>query len=121
MITWGLSNNDVYLDANGNVAVLRSEINVLRQEITTQIQTFLSEVFTDTRIGLDFFGIMINEQLPLGEKQKALSDIITAIDGVIRIESIQFYTDKRTRTASYDINIDTEFGQIKLEDIGVEY
>jgi len=121
MTTLAIKDGDLYLDTNNNIALWREDLNILKQNITNNIQTFLSEVFTDTRIGVDYYGIIFNDRLPLIDKQQEFSKTILQIEGVKEIEEFNFELDKENRIATYNIKILTIYGSIGLNDMGVEF
>lgn len=121
MTTFAIKNDDLFLDSNGNIAIWKDDMNALKQTITNELQTFLSEVFTDERIGVDYFGILLNDRLDNRQKQDELSRVILAISGVQSISEFNFYLDKATRIASYDLTIQTIYGVVRLQDLGVMF
>ena len=53
------SDNDIYLDSLGNLAVL-SDIDALSLVIKQRIQTVLGECQLATNVGVDYFGSVFN-------------------------------------------------------------
>lgn len=119
MTTWATQNGDLYLDPNGNIAVWKEDLNILKQQIINELQTFIGEVFTDNRIGTSYYDIIFNDRLPLQEKQIEFERVILQLDGVLGITQFNFELDRSQNLAKYDITISTSYGPIALQDRGV--
>lgn len=109
--------NDLFLDSNNNIAIYKDQINVCKQLCQNYTQTFLSEVFTDNTLGLDWFGIMFNEFVSLNDKILELKRVLLTVPYVLDIISVQYSQDKTTSTATFEVDVLTEFGTINLDDI----
>jgi hypothetical protein len=109
--------NDLFLDSNNNIAIYKDQINVCKQLCQNYTQTFLSEVFTDNTLGLDWFGIMFNEFVSLNDKILELKRVLLTVPYVLDIISVQYSQDKTTSTVTFEVDVLTEFGTINLDDI----
>jgi len=113
--------NDLFLDNNNNIALLTDGRNIVKQLSINKLQTFLGEVFTDLAIGLNFFGILINENLPVKDKISEITRILLQVPGVTDVESVLYEQDKQKREVTMTAQILTDVGKVDISDIIVGY
>lgn len=113
------ANNDLYLDAKGNISTFTKDIEVIGQLVTNYLQTFLGEVFTDTSIGVDWFGVMLSDSNTLQDKIDEISAWILQVPKVTAINDIQYEQDKETRELKFNIDIQTIAGQLQINNFAV--
>lgn len=111
------SNNDLFLDINGNIAVHHDPKQVIRNLIQNKMQTFLGEVFTDITKGVDYFGTILSNDTTLQQKIAELSKEITSTDGVTAITETRYAQDKQKGTITFSFDIETQYGAISLNDL----
>lgn len=109
--------NDLYLDENKNIAVARDPRLVIKNLVQNKLQTFLGEIFTDNRIGVDYFGVILNENRPLQESIQMLTNVILSVPGVMAVEDSRYAQDKVERTVTFSFTILSRFGTINLNDL----
>ena len=112
------SQNDLTLDANGNIAVA-TEPYALAQDAASAIKTFLGEVFYDTTIGVAYFSqIFGNFALPLSLLKEAMVD--AALTASTDIASAQVFISGLTnRSLSGQVQIISTTGQSSAANFNV--
>lgn len=109
--------NDLYLDDKGNFAVSKTRLQEIKQLIQNCLQTFLGEVSTNLDLGVDYFGIILADGVPLESKINELVANIMTVPGVLGVSNSGYSIDKGTGEASFDFEIQTDAGNINLSDL----
>ena len=110
-------NNDMFLDVNGNWAGFTSRIDDVGQILKCRLQTFLGEVKTDLKKGVDYHGIIFTDFLTAQSKINELVRVIIATDGVKSIENFSISPDKSKGIMGYDFTIMTDAGNIQFQNL----
>jgi hypothetical protein len=114
------SNNDLYLDSAGNIAMATRNIDVAAELAQNKLRTFLGEVFTDTTKGLDYFGIIFNDYSNLQDKVNEIARICLQVDLVNSIESIAYSQNKEQGLITFNPVLITVDGSVTIENtVGV--
>jgi hypothetical protein len=111
------ANNDTYLDANNNIAYALSNIEAVKQSCNNKLKTFLGEIFTDTSIGTDWFGIMLTDETTIATKNAEITRVLLSVEGVLSIDNIQYSQDIRTGEIIFVITLTCVYGTIQLKDL----
>jgi hypothetical protein len=107
-------NNDLYLDKNKNIAVSRNRLESIKQLVNNKLQCFLGEIDIDLQEGVDYFGIILQEQVPIFSKINEITSKILEVEGVVSIENIDYAKDKENKIDKYNITIKTDAGNFVL-------
>ena len=105
------SDNDIYLDALGNLAVL-SDIDALSLVIKQRIQTVLGECQLATNVGVDYFGSVFNSPPDVFLFRKQIVNNVEAIDGVNFV--VNFAMRIEDSTLKYEMNVSTIYGETTI-------
>lgn len=98
---------DLVADASGNIAVADNPY-ALAQEVANAIRTFQGEVWFDTSLGLDYFGLVLGKTPSLALLKSALVTAALSIDGVASAKCA--ISSFRNRTLEGQVQIVTTTG-----------
>jgi hypothetical protein len=114
------NSNDLYLNSSNHLAIGIRDVEIAAQLARNFIWTVLGEVFTDTELGLDYFGIVLSEFTSLQDKLNELARVLLTVPFVIKVESIAYTQDKKTGVITFNPIIKTTDGEsVTLNDIRV--
>lgn len=101
-LTW-----DLYLDSSGNIAVLPDKpvAQLLSQRIKHRLQTFRGECYLDRSIGVPYFSEVMKKNPDLGRIRSLLASVISGVEGVVKILSLDVLFSQRTRTLSVKFRV----------------
>jgi len=101
-LTW-----DLYLDSSGNIAVLPDKpvAPLLSQRIKHRLQTFRGECYLDRSIGVPYFSEVMKKNPDLGRIRSLLASVISGVEGVVKILSLDVLFSQRTRTLSVKFRV----------------
>ena len=105
------SDNDVYLDALGNLALV-SDIDALALVIKQRIQTVLGECQLATNVGVDYFGSVFNQPPDVFLFRKQIVNNVEAINGVNSV--VNFAMRIEDSTLKYEMNVSTVYGETTI-------
>ena len=105
------ANNDLYLDAGGNIAIATTSIEVTQQLCQNYLQTFLGEIFVNLKAGVDWFGIMLSDYTGLQDKINELTRVLLTVPNVASVIDVQYAQDKEAGTISFAIQVQTNTGE----------
>ena len=105
------SDNDIYLDSLGNLAVL-SDIDALSLVIKQRIQTVLGECQLATNVGVDYFGSVFNSPPDVFLFRKQIVNNVEAINGVNSV--VNFAMRIEDGTLKYEMNVSTIYGETTI-------
>ena len=105
------SDNDVYLDALGNLALV-SDIDALALVIKQRIQTVLGECQLATNVGVDYFGSVFNSPPDVFLFRKQIVNNVEAINGVNSV--VNFEMRIEDSTLKYEMNVSTVYGETTI-------
>jgi len=98
---------DLVADASGNIAVADNPY-ALAQEVANAIRTFLGEVWFNTSLGLDYFGLVLGKTPSLALLKTALVAAALSIEGVASARC--FIASFRNRVLDGQVQIVTTTG-----------
>ena len=110
-----LTNND--LDITNNELTLITGIDETSQNITVNLKTILGEWFLDESIGVPWLNEIFVKKNSLSQAQAILINQIKQTNGVKKINDIQFDFNNSTRQLSVSTRVQSEDGDIILNDI----
>lgn len=110
-----LTNND--LDITNNELTLITGIDETSQNITVNLKTILGEWFLDEAIGVPWLNEIFVKRNSLSQAQAILIDNIRQTNGVKKINDLTFDFNNSTRQLSVSTRIQSEDGDIILNDI----
>lgn len=108
------SNNDWYLDANGHLAFSTDERQVTKEICQSKFWTILGEIFTDTTLGVDWFGIMFNENRSHQERIDEIKRIALSVWGVLDIEAITYEQNSQSGETKFGLSLITKYDTIEV-------
>jgi hypothetical protein len=111
--------NDLFLNQYNNIAVSTTRIQEIGQLINNKLQIFLGEIALDLTEGIDYFNIMLNKSIPLTIKINELTSKILEVNGVIGINNIQYSLNNNKTQANFDIEIQTDAGNINFNNLSL--
>lgn len=90
---------DLHLEATGNIATVGETDfpSLLSQRIKHRLQTFKGECFLDREIGVPYYNEILKKNPDLGRIRSLLSSVISEVDGVDKILSLDLSFDRKTR------------------------
>lgn len=110
---------DLYLDETGNIATV-GEADfpaLLSQRITHRLQTFKGECFLDREIGVPYYEEILKKNPDLGRIRSLLSSVISSVDGVDKILSLDLSFDRKTRLLSVTFRVLGQDGSIATGEV----
>lgn len=108
--------NDLYLDAAMNIAISNTRIQEIQQLINNKLQTFLGEIETNLDEGVDYFGTVFNQYLPITSRVNEIIARILEVTGVVGVINID-YAENNDGIMNLTFTIQTDVGNITLVDI----
>lgn len=102
------NNNEIYVDDRGNFATSNTRLQAIQQLVNNKLQTFLSEIALNTEEGVDYFGIILQEQVPVFSKINELIKKILEVDGVLEVQNVDYGLNNEI--ASFNISVKTDVG-----------
>lgn len=105
---------DLYLAPDGNIAVLRDTPvgPLLAQRIKHRLQTFRGECFLDREVGVPYFSEVLKKNPDLGRIRALLASIISGVEGVAKILSLEVLLDHATRQLTVNFRAQASDGTI---------
>lgn len=110
------SNNDLYLDNNGNIAIVTG-LTAVMQSCQQAAQTLLGEMVLQTNQGIPYFQVVFTGVPNVAQFEAALRTAFLAVPGVTQVASIDIIQTGDPDSAepfnalSYTATIDTIYGQ----------
>lgn len=102
---------DLYLEADGSLAVVR-DAEAVGQHVRQRLMTYLGEWFLDRDAGVPWVRDILGHQYDPVLAESVLKTEILNTDGVIEITSFSVRFDNSTRGLSgYDIDVLTDYDQ----------
>lgn len=105
------SNNDIYLDSSGNLAI-KTDIEALGDILVNKSQTNQGELLYNSESGIDFFNTVFSSPAYPDLFQNQLLNQLENTEGVERISNYQ--AKQENNTYSYTANIQTQYGEVIL-------
>lgn len=100
-------NNDLYLDANGNLAIV-SNLNAVLQGCEQAVKTQLGELVLQTTLGVPYFDAVYTGVPNINAFNAAIRSAITSIPGVVQVVSLDI--EQNGDVLNYTAQIETEYG-----------
>lgn len=104
-MSWDLaidSDFGLFLDETGDLAVV-SGADLVAQDLRVLLSTQVGEWFMDLTMGMDYLGVdpqsepIFGKAPDLGVIRAQFAELITSVENVIRLESLDLDLDARTR------------------------
>ena len=102
--------NDIYIDSAGNLSVCSNQ-NSIVENVYHSILLLLGEYDFDVDIGVNWQEYLTTNPIQYKAIKLSLTKTISAVDGVININTINILYDSKQRTLSFSIDIQTENNQ----------
>lgn len=105
----GTAPADVYLDVQGNLALVR-DAEAVGQHVRTRLMTYEGEWFLDKEVGVPWIRDILGRAYDPALAEAVLKAEILDTDGVIDISSFSVSFSRTTRGLSaFDIEVNTEY------------
>lgn len=105
------SDNDLYLDVNGNLAITK-DINALSDVIKNKILTALGEAQFDVFAGIPYFETVFTDTPLIDLFQASIIETIEKTDGVNRVSDFEY--TQNNGVLSYVATVETIYGDIQI-------
>ena len=117
MITFSQSssNNDLYLDANGQLAVSTGR-EAYADIMADAIRTMRGELWSDTGFGVEYFGTVFARSNSIEAWKVQMRSIIQGFDFVKSISEFNTEYDSNSHTLNFKIVIETDQGTVEVDD-----
>lgn len=100
---------DIYLDATGNLAMVRNA-EAVGQHTRQRLMTFYGEWFLDNQAGVPWIGKILGESYDPALAEGVIKSVVMDTDGVTEITSFDVKFDRQSRNlTAFDIEIGTEY------------
>lgn len=104
-------NNDIYVDASGNIAI-GIDINALSDVCKNKVLTTLGEPEYNQTAGIPYFETVFCDTPKIDLFQTAVIETIEQTDNVNRVTNFDY--TQNNGVLSYSLIINTDFGDIQL-------
>ena len=94
------SNYDIFILLNGNLAVQRDDLSVIRQTIVNKLSLVKGEDIYDNQHGLNL-DIIFGNDIPYSEKMAEIKRVILLDKNVVSVDNIQMEADKTLRIGHF--------------------
>jgi hypothetical protein len=98
-------NGDIYLDQNGNIAMINGVAGVA-QTVSTALSLWLGEYDFNTTIGMPYNAIM-GETLDQLLLYSYVKDVVSNVAFVTKVTNIDFVQDREKRITTITVEFDT--------------
>ena len=105
------SNNDIYLDASGNLAIFSGQLAV-EQACATASKLQLAEAIYQTNLGIPNFESVWNGTPNLAIFESYLRQTLMNVEGVVAVTSLNVSVSKNV--LSYQAQIESVYGSLYL-------
>lgn len=113
MLTIGINdNNDIYLDAQGNLAA-KKDLDAMGDILINKSQTNRGELQYDSEKGIDFFNTIFGEPCYPDLFQNQLTAELENTEAVQQVSG--FNAEIKSGVYAYTVNIMTDYGQAALQ------
>lgn len=112
MNTWALDDKNDLEIMYGQIK-LNENLQALKTRIDAALQVVKGEV-DDTSMGVDYFGIIFSDT-PISMKIQEISRVITAVDGVSKIEFDRAELDRQTLALRLFFTIYSTYGEFAYD------
>ena len=113
MLTIGINDsNDIFLDAQGNLAV-KQDIEAMGDILINKSQTNRGELQYDDEKGIDFFNTIFGEPAYPDLFQ---NELLNELENTQAVQAVSDFTPGiKDGVYSYRVNVKTDYGQIALQ------
>lgn len=93
-------NYDLFILMNGNLAVQRDDLSVIRQTIVNKLSLVKGEDAYDSQNGLNL-DIMFGDNTPMTDKLAEIKRVILLDKNVVSVDNIETEVDKKLRVGYF--------------------
>lgn len=93
-------NYDLFILMNGNLAVQRDDLSVIRQTIVNKLSLVKGEDVYDNQNGLNL-DIMFGDNMPMTDKLAEIKRVILLDKNVVSVDNIEMEVDKKLRVGYF--------------------
>lgn len=93
-------NYDLFILMNGNLAVQRDDLSVIRQTIVNKLSLVKGEDVHDNQNGLNL-DIMFGDDTPMTDKLAEIKRVILLDKNVVSVDNIETEVDKKLRVGYF--------------------
>jgi hypothetical protein len=105
---------DLKLDSSRDIEIIDGELSIVvgnesvSQDVKSRLLFFLGEWFLDTRLGVDWFGVVFVKGPVWQRIRQLIRTVVIQTPGVRSIRSLDFSFDSATRELSVAIDVELE-------------
>lgn len=110
-----LVDNDISVENNDLVLIQGSEETA--QNLSVNLRTFLGEWFLNTSLGIPWFQEILVKGTSIQQIESIILNAILSTNGVLNVSSFNIELDNKERQLSIDSTIQSEEGDIILNDL----
>jgi hypothetical protein len=110
-----LVDNDISIENNDLVLIQGSEETA--QNLSVNLRTFLGEWFLNTSLGIPWFQEILVKGTSIQQIESIILNAILSTNGVLNVSRFKIELDNKERQLSIDSTIQSEEGDIILNDL----
>lgn len=110
-------NNDIFIE--GGSFKRTYDGAYVAQKVRSVLNTIQGEVISDPDFGIPYFTDIFVKPVNLGQVASVFKTAILNVDGVDSLLSFDFDFDSSTRKYILNFSVNTEYGEIDLEDVTI--
>lgn len=93
-------NYDLYVNENGDLAVTRDNLSVVRQRIVNKLSLIQGEDVSNNQNGLDL-NIIFGDNVPYSRKTQEIKRVILLDPSVVSVDNIRMEADPKLRVGYF--------------------
>lgn len=101
---------DFELDSNGDIAVV-DNAEAVKEAVVYYLQTFLGDIYVDLTKGVNYFGIVFNNQTTLMQKKNEIQRNVLKIEDIISVDNIDIKFQNKNREMLLELKYTSIYGQ----------
>lgn len=102
-------NNDIYLDANGNLAIVY-DLDAVRQDCDHAAKTLLGELIFDSNTGVPYLQTIFSGIVNFAQFEASLRDALLQANSAV-VQVLNVSVTQTGNTVSYRAEIESTYGQ----------
>ena len=119
-MAFGLSldaDNDIFIE--GGTFSRTSDGAYVAQKVRSVLNTIQGEVVSDPTFGIPYFTDIFVKPVNLGQVASIFKTKILSVEGVNGLLSFDFDYDPETRKYLLDFSVNTDYGEIVIDDVTI--
>ena len=107
------TNNDIYLDSDGNLALCK-DIEAVKTAVSCETKTNYGEIILNTRLGIPYFETIFTAHPDIELWKTYMKKTIIRVPKVLGISYFKTYIDYKNSLLKYAVVINTEYGMEEI-------